>query len=63
MFIATATGKKRGRIPKEGKRIKDPNAPKRPPTSYIMFQNDIREELRQKNPGIPYKGMLTHGHP
>ncbi|CAE6456892.1 unnamed protein product [Rhizoctonia solani] len=52
------TGKKRGRAPKEGKRIKDPNAPKRPATSYIMFQNDIREELRQKHPGLPYKELL-----
>lgn len=52
------TGKKRGRVPKEGKRVKDPNAPKRPATSYIMFQNDIRDELRQKHPGIPYKELL-----
>ncbi|KDN50691.1 hypothetical protein RSAG8_01189, partial [Rhizoctonia solani AG-8 WAC10335] len=54
----TVTGKKRGRAPKEGKRIKDPNAPKRPATSYIMFQNDIRDELRQKHPGLPYKEVL-----
>lgn len=52
------TGKKRGRVPKEGKRVKDPNAPKRPATSYIMFQNDVREELRQRHPGLPYKGKL-----
>ncbi|CAE7204448.1 unnamed protein product [Rhizoctonia solani] len=52
------TGKKRGRVPKEGKRVKDPNAPKRPATSYIMFQNDIRDELRQKHPNLPYKELL-----
>ncbi|KAG9127537.1 hypothetical protein FRC07_012553 [Ceratobasidium sp. 392] len=52
------TGKKRGRAPKEGKRIKDPNAPKRPATSYILFQNDIRDELKAKNPGLPYKELL-----
>ncbi|KAF8717760.1 high mobility group, partial [Rhizoctonia solani] len=51
-------GKKRGRVPKEGKRVKDPNAPKRPATSYIMFQNDIRDELRRKHPGLPYKELL-----
>jgi len=51
-------GKKRGRVPKEGKRVKDPNAPKRPATSYIMFQNDVREELRQRHPGLPYKELL-----
>lgn len=55
---ATVAGKKRGRVPKEGKKVKDPNAPKRPATSYIMFQNDVREDLRQKNPGLPYKGKL-----
>jgi len=55
---AAGTGKKRGRVPKEGKRVKDPNAPKRPPTSYIMFQNDVRDELRQKHPGLPYKELL-----
>ncbi|KAG8750247.1 hypothetical protein FRC12_012971, partial [Ceratobasidium sp. 428] len=44
------TGKKRGRVPREGKRVKDPNAPKRPATSYILFQNDIRDELKAKNP-------------
>ncbi|EUC64981.1 HMG (high mobility group) box protein [Rhizoctonia solani AG-3 Rhs1AP] len=54
----TVAGKKRGRVPKEGKRIKDPNAPKRPATSYIMFQNDIRDELRQKHPQLPYKELL-----
>lgn len=54
----TVIGKKRGRVPKEGKRIKDPNAPKRPATSYIMFQNDIRDELRQKHPELPYKELL-----
>ncbi|CAE6413299.1 hypothetical protein ACGC1H_002963 [Rhizoctonia solani] len=54
----TITGKKRGRAPKEGKRVKDPNAPKRPATSYIMFQNDIRDELRQKHPQLPYKELL-----
>ena len=53
---SAVTGKKRGRVPKEGKKIKDPNAPKRPATSYIMFQNDVRDDLRQKNPGLPYKG-------
>ncbi|QRV89505.1 HMG (high mobility group) box protein [Ceratobasidium sp. AG-Ba] len=54
----TVTGKKRGRVPKEGKRVKDVNAPKRPPTSYILFQNDIREELKRQNPGLPYKELL-----
>ncbi|ELU40161.1 HMG (high mobility group) box domain-containing protein [Rhizoctonia solani AG-1 IA] len=54
------TVSKRGRVPKEGKRVKDPNAPKRPATSYIMFQNDIRDELRRKHPGLPYKGKLIH---
>ncbi|KAF9268329.1 HMG-box [Marasmius fiardii PR-910] len=32
------------------KRVKDPNAPKRPASSYIIFQNDVRQAIKQKNP-------------
>lgn len=44
--------------PKE-KKIKDPNAPKRPPSAYILYQNDVRDTIRQENPGIVYKDVLT----
>ncbi|ORY35458.1 high mobility group box domain-containing protein [Naematelia encephala] len=43
---------------KRDKKIKDPNAPKRPPSAYILFQNEVREEIRKKNPEMPYKEVL-----
>ena len=43
---------------KREKKIKDPNAPKRPPSAYILFQNEVREEMRNANPGLPYKDVL-----
>ncbi|KZP21745.1 HMG-box [Athelia psychrophila] len=30
-----------------------PNAPKRPPSSYILFQNEVRKELKAKYPDLP----------
>ena len=34
-----------------GKKNADPNKPKRPLSSYIIFSNDKREEVKRKNPG------------
>lgn len=61
---AEETGKKRksrGGDDADGKRkkkLKDPNAPKRPPSSYLLFQNDVRNELKAKNPGMPNNELL-----
>ncbi|PIL36625.1 transcription factor [Ganoderma sinense ZZ0214-1] len=41
------------------KKPKDPNAPKRPASSYLLFQNDIRSELKQKNPGMRNADLLN----
>jgi hypothetical protein len=38
---------------------RDPNAPKRPASSYIMFQNQARKELKGKHPNIPNSELLT----
>ncbi|ODN92730.1 nonhistone protein 6 [Cryptococcus wingfieldii CBS 7118] len=54
--INPATGKKERK--KKEKKIKDPNAPKRPPSAYILFQNDVRDEIRRSNPNIAYKEIL-----
>lgn len=40
------------------KKIKDPNAPKRPPSAYILFQNEVRQQIRETNTGMPYKEVL-----
>ncbi|KAF6762519.1 hypothetical protein DFP72DRAFT_957018 [Ephemerocybe angulata] len=38
---------------------KDPNAPKRPASSYILFQNDIRKKLRAQFPDLTNPALLT----
>lgn len=38
---------------------KDPHAPKRPPSSYLLFQNEVRQELKAKNPNIPNNELLA----
>lgn len=48
-----------GRRKRGLKKIKDPNAPKRPPSSYLLFQNEVRSELKAKNPDIPNNELLT----
>ncbi|WVF72706.1 hypothetical protein IAT40_007524 [Kwoniella sp. CBS 6097] len=44
---------------KKDKKPKDPNAPKRPPSAYILFQNEIREDVRNSNPSLSYKDILV----
>jgi hypothetical protein len=56
--VAVADGETKTRRKRE-KKIKDPNAPKRPPSAYILFQNEIREEIRRAHPGMAYKDVLT----
>jgi hypothetical protein len=34
------------------KKVKDPDAPKRAASSYIFFQNELRQELRKQHPDI-----------
>ncbi|KAI0786502.1 high mobility group box domain-containing protein [Abortiporus biennis] len=47
-----------GRKSKRVKKPKDPNAPKRPASSYLLFQNEIRQELKAKNPTLPNNELL-----
>jgi hypothetical protein len=42
-----------------GKRAKDPDAPKRAASSYIFFQNDLRQELRKQHPDITSTEIMT----
>lgn len=36
------------------KRVKkDPNAPKRPASSFIIYQNDIRQTVKEEHPDLP----------
>ncbi|KAF8131176.1 hypothetical protein EV363DRAFT_1165882 [Boletus edulis] len=52
---ADEAGKRR----KREKKPKDPNAPKAPPSAYILFQNDIRNDVRKKNPDIQYRELMS----
>ncbi|GAA5932364.1 hypothetical protein JCM3775_001203 [Rhodotorula graminis] len=49
-------GKKR-RAPKE-KKVKDPNAPKRPASAYLEYQNSVRDDFRTKYPNDTYAEIL-----
>lgn len=43
---------------KERKANRDPNAPKRPPSAYLLFQNEIREDMRQQFKDLTYSDVL-----
>ncbi|TRM68622.1 high mobility group box domain-containing protein, partial [Schizophyllum amplum] len=45
---------------KRAKKEKDPNAPKRPATSYILYQNDCRALMKEQNPGLHNTDLLRH---
>ena len=36
---------------------RDPNKPKRPLSSYTLFCNEIREEIKKKNPNLSFAEM------
>ncbi|CDR98858.1 related to NHP6B-nonhistone chromosomal protein [Sporisorium scitamineum] len=59
---AGASGKAAKKISKaqkrKEKRLRDPDAPKRPPSAYLLFQNEVRQEIRKKHPGMPYSEVL-----
>ncbi|CAE6530516.1 unnamed protein product, partial [Rhizoctonia solani] len=37
---------------------KDPLAPKRPPSAYILYQNDVRKQMQDKYPDLSYSDVL-----
>ncbi|GAA5861322.1 hypothetical protein JCM3774_000209 [Rhodotorula dairenensis] len=50
--------KKRGRAAAKEKKVKDPLAPKRPPSAYIEYQNSVREDFRKQYSDLPYSEVL-----
>ncbi|EIN10173.1 HMG-box [Punctularia strigosozonata HHB-11173 SS5] len=40
-------------------KVKDPNAPKRPASSYLLFQNAVRQEIKKENPSLPNNELLA----
>jgi len=52
-------GKKRGRKPKKRKRMKDPDRPKRQHTAYTLFVQETYPTIRQNNPELPSKDVIS----
>ncbi|KAJ7067898.1 high mobility group box domain-containing protein [Mycena amicta] len=50
----TITNGKRKRATKK----KDPNAPKRPASSYLIYQNEVRKELKERHPDLNNTELL-----
>lgn len=42
----------------KGKKVKDPNAPKRPPSAYNLFVKDKMEELSKKRPEVNRQELM-----
>ncbi|KAG8747045.1 hypothetical protein FRC10_002461 [Ceratobasidium sp. 414] len=49
---------KRRRKTDTQRRKKDPLAPKRPPSAYILYQNDVRKQMQDKYSELPYSDVL-----
>ena len=43
---------------RRGKRERDPNAPKRAMSAYLLYQNAMRDQFRRENPGMTF-GQLA----
>lgn len=44
---------------KKVKKVRDPDMPKRPASSYLLFQNEVRQAMKQQNPGMANHEILT----
>jgi len=43
---------------KKAKKDKDPNAPKRPMNSYMLYSNSVRSQIREENPEMPTQNIM-----
>lgn len=54
-----ANGKKLSKRQKKLlRKARDPDAPKRPPSAYLLFQNEVRTDMRERFPDMSYKEIL-----
>ena len=44
---------------KKQKKIRDPLAPKRPPSAYLLFANSTREAVKAEQPELSFKEVVT----
>jgi len=54
--VLTFAGRPAGR--RGGKPVRDPNAPKRNMSAYLLYQNAMRNQFRRENPGMTF-GQLA----
>lgn len=40
------------------KQARDPDAPKRPPNAYLLFQNEVRADMKERFPELAYRELL-----
>jgi hypothetical protein len=40
------------------KQARDPDAPKRPPNAYLLFQNEVRTDMKERFPELAYRDLL-----
>jgi hypothetical protein len=56
---AIEDGQVEGKKKRKPRAPRDPNAPKRPASSYLIFQNDVRGELKKKHPEVSNTELLA----
>lgn len=47
--------------PKKKQKEKDANRPKRPPTAYMLWFNETREQIKMDHPGISFTEIGKKG--
>jgi hypothetical protein len=53
-----ATEKKTRKRARKTPKVKDPNAPKRPPSSYLEFQKAVIDDFREQYPELKYQHVM-----
>ncbi|KAI0052615.1 HMG-box, partial [Auriscalpium vulgare] len=48
-----------GKKKRSARKLKDPNAPKRPASSYIFFQNEQRSIIKKENPQMSNQEVVA----
>jgi len=44
---------------RKAKKPRDPDMPKRPASSYLLFQNEVRQAMKKNNPGMANHEILS----
>ena len=60
LFPSTEDAKSRATKRKKVAVPKDPNAPKRPVTAYIIFSTEVRQKLHSDQPEMGFVELMRH---